>query len=358
MRSHTGSLLLLLALVLASCGTDAASTSSSAWSRIQHDEATFGGEMHQIMESVTAGGPGVVAVGSSGSDESTDAAVWTSPDGLTWSRVAHNEEIFGGQVMSGVTAGGPGLVAVGQDVVWTSPDGITWSKVVLTGASMKSVTSGGPGLVAVGDGVLTSSDGLTWSRAEGDERAFDGLMLSVSVGGPGLVAVGIEAAQDRPDAAVWTSRDGLTWSRVAHDPAVFGDAEMWGVTAGGPGIVAVGRTGDGDAAVWTSPDGIIWSRAIDMVLGGAGEQAMSSVTVTDEGLTAVGWDEASGDDAAVWTSPDGVLWSRVPPDDVALHADSVQAMLGVTAAGPGVVAVGWADGEPRDAAVWIETQGG
>jgi hypothetical protein len=47
-----------------------------------------------------------------GSDES-DAAVWTSVNGSTWSRVPHNEAIFGEAEMSNVTAGGSDLVAVG-----------------------------------------------------------------------------------------------------------------------------------------------------------------------------------------------------------------------------------------------------
>ena len=70
--------------------------------------------------------------------------------------------------MLGVTAGGPGLVAVGYDAgeqcgwdpaVWTSPDGFTWSRVSdlrIVGCAgpydrMLSVTVGPSGLVAVGE---------------------------------------------------------------------------------------------------------------------------------------------------------------------------------------------------------------
>ena len=179
------------------------------WSRIPHDESVFGREgdqemSDQEMSGVTVGGPGLVAVGSDGLGAlgpylrtrpggagSRHAAVWTSTDGITWSRVAHDEAVFGGGGMRSVTAGGPGLVAVGVGdtsvaAVWTSVDGITWSRVphdeaVFGGGEMNSVTAGGPGLVAVG------------------------------VGGTGV-------------AAVWTSADGLTWSRVPHDEAVFATA--------------------------------------------------------------------------------------------------------------------------------------
>jgi hypothetical protein len=53
-----------------------------------------------------------------------DAAVWTSVDGIIWTRVPHDEAVFGEGVgfgsegfqgMNSVTAGGPGLVAVGFD---------------------------------------------------------------------------------------------------------------------------------------------------------------------------------------------------------------------------------------------------
>ena len=123
------------------------SLSELTWSRISDDEAAFGGTGDQLMKSVTLGGPGVVAVGyvslNDDDDENDDdfAAVWISVDGITWSRVLHDESVFGGdgfQRISSVTAGGPGLVAVGYEgafngdadaVVWTSVDGITWSRV-------------------------------------------------------------------------------------------------------------------------------------------------------------------------------------------------------------------------------------
>ncbi len=51
-------------------------------------------------------------------------SVWTSTDGITWSRVPHDEDVFAGAGMRSVTAGGPGLVAVGSDgeaaAVWVA----------------------------------------------------------------------------------------------------------------------------------------------------------------------------------------------------------------------------------------------
>ena len=103
----------------------------------------MGGAGNQRMFSVTVGGPGLVAVGRDESGGDSDAAVWISVDGITWSRVPGDEAVFGGagdqriQRMVGVTVGGPGVVAVGREgsapdtdaAVWTSPDGITWSRI-------------------------------------------------------------------------------------------------------------------------------------------------------------------------------------------------------------------------------------
>jgi hypothetical protein len=387
----------LLALALAAASCSAATSPSLAWSRVPHDEAVFGGAGDQVfMNGVTAGGPGLVAVGSDNLLGGR-AAVWTSPDGITWSRVPHDEAVFGGdgsQIMNGVTAAGPGLVAVGYSgpeegeldaAVWTSPDGITWSRVphdeaVFGGKGpviMNSVTAGGPGLVAVGRAgpmtpqeavaaVWTTPDGITWSRVPHDEAAFGGrgnlFMNSVAAGGPGLVAVGGTHSWQRGDPApVWTSPDGITWSRVPDDEAVFpGLMEIESVTAGGPGLVAVGYdSAEESGAVWTSPNGITWSRVPndEAVFGGEGRQLLNGVTVWERDLlVAVG--SVMGPESVhsiVWTSPDGISWSRVPRDADAFGPGQV--INSVTTAGPGLVAVGYgwvAGAEPYPvAAAWV-----
>jgi hypothetical protein len=184
---------------------------------------------------VTAGGPGLVAVGRDsvavGSETYRVAAVWTSPDGFTWSRVAHDDAVFGRAT---------GL-----------PDDIF---------KMTAVTAGGPGLVAVGE------RGGASDQVEHSGRSTGGWMGT------------------RPVGAVWTSVDGVTWSRVPHDPNVFGEweedqgpvsepmhglsAQMKDVTTGGPGLVVVGDVyrggwGTGRGAAWTSPDGFTWALATE-----------------------------------------------------------------------------------------------
>lgn len=218
------------------------SVDGTNWTRSPGDESVFSEVGDQFMSAVTVGGPGLVAVGedSSGdpewepdsySDWDSDAAVWISIDGISWTRVLHNEAVFGGegpQTMNSVTAGGFGLVAVGSAegnaAVWTSPDGIAWTRIPhdesLFGDSyMTSVTTAGPGVVAVGQtgletrmgqspdaAVWTSVDGISWTRVPHDESVFGGrYMAEVTVTGSGLVVVGSSHRAGK-GAEVWVAQ--------------------------------------------------------------------------------------------------------------------------------------------------------
>jgi hypothetical protein len=170
------------------------------------------------MNSVAAGGPGLVAVGGTHSWQRGDPApVWTSPDGITWSRVPDDEAVFPGLMeIESVTAGGPGLVAVGYDsaeesgAVWTSPNGITWSRVPNDEA------------VFGGEGRQLLNGVTVWERDL-------------------LVAVGSVMGPESVHSIVWTSPDGISWSRVPRDADAFGPGQVINsVTTAGPGLVAVG----------------------------------------------------------------------------------------------------------------------
>ena len=156
-------------------------------SRVPHDEAVFGGAGNQVMASVAAGGPGLVAVGFGESRGNEGAMVWTSPDGVTWSRVVHNEVVFGGsgsQGMRSVATGVAGLVAAGFDQSGGDQDAAVW----------------------------TSPDGITWSRVPHDEVAFGGgrnqRMTSMTIEGASLVITGYDSSGGDQDAAVWIFPDG------------------------------------------------------------------------------------------------------------------------------------------------------
>ncbi len=150
--------LLAVVLVLAACtGEDTTTTTQAvtvavpgpelAWARVPDEEGALGGAGMQVVKSVAMGGPGLVVVGGSEFGGEADAAVWVSTDGYTWERVPDEEGVLGGtgiQLINSVTVGGPDLVAVGQDdpkgspavgwvdsdaAVWVSADGYTWTRV-------------------------------------------------------------------------------------------------------------------------------------------------------------------------------------------------------------------------------------
>jgi hypothetical protein len=371
--------------------TSIASQPGLVWTRIR-DAAVLGGQGDQQMSSVTIGGPGLVAVGADASGGDEDAAVWVSADGFTWTRVQDMPALGGpgDQTMLSVTAGGPGLVAVGLDsadedlngAVWVSTDGYTWVRsdedAVLGGPGLqyvRSVASTGEGLIAVGqddmlvpgdlDGaVWLSEDGVTWSR----------LLELIVFGGPGLqglsavlawpsglVAVGLDGSGGDFDAAVWLSPDdkGFFWTGL-NAPALggVGDQGIMDVAAGGPGLVAVGTDGSGgdlDAAVWVSADGHTWTRVPhdESIFGGDNAQAMVAIAAAGTTLIAGGLDQTrNGTKAAVWTSADGYLWARL--SDPSFDEAGAQEIASLAALGQLVIAVG-SEGTTgsQDAAVWV-----
>lgn len=375
----------------------------SGWVRVPHDEAVFGvaypSAMSAAMNGVTAGDPGLVAVGYRfpSVDYADRPGIWTSTDGLAWALVPHEESYFGmmgtGR-LDAVGSGPSGLVAVGRvsgdegygALVYTSADGSAWSPVADDGSVFGgpgghalAVTAGGPGWVAVGyddqgegyvgdwnAAVWTSADGATWTRVPHDEALFGGsedqVMFGVAAAGPGLVAVGVD--DDSP--AAWVSGDGLSWEKlppesISADPAFRGtDMAMRAVVSGPLGLLAVGylewyvdpdTEDDRDAAVWFSSDGLGWTLISEDVgiYGGPGSQEMTAITVVGDLYVAVGSDSRSGDrDAAVWTLLGESDFVRVGDDTFGGPGD--QQMFGVAAIGSRVVAVGRDD---RNAAVWL-----
>lgn len=271
----------------------------------------LGGPGEQSIWAITAAGPGLVAVGTTGDSEDTDAAVWVSSDGLDWVQVPSTSSFTGrgDQAMNAITVYDGLIVAAGFDytnaAAWTSEDGFNWSP-------MKESAFGGDG-----------------------EQKIWGLTPAA----PGLIAVG----EDDRDATAWIL-DGSAWTQIQDQTALGGDGHqlMQDVTELEGLLVAVGGAylydeiyflgrglkGALDAMVWTSDDGINWDRVDDQedVFGGRGGQVMHRVMVWESRLMGVGYDLARGGnveeglavfgsgldvDAAVWASSDGLAWTKV-----------------------------------------------
>lgn len=267
------------------------------------------------MTAVTVGDSGLIGVGTvyPANAETTDAAVWISPDGRVWTRVEDEAGVFGDavsatgepgdQVINDVTDGSMGVIAVGSDGLLFEHDAAIW----------------------------VSIDGSLWERLGHDAIVFGGegdqLMHSV-IQNPGLAVV---VGESGGEAAAWVSEDGAQWARAevndesaasAVEPSVMND-----IAVSGDVFVAVGSAGvDLRPAVWLSADGITWDRLLDSMAGeqsgfSTDETAMSPMTAVaagDPGLVAIGTRLLHDEDPTeaglstrgpvVWISADGYEW--------------------------------------------------
>jgi len=294
--------------------------------------------------------------------------LWASTDGLSWAMLG---ELPGadGDVVNDITTGGPGYVAVGWDgtagagAVWTSPDGATWTAITDAsvfngnglGHDINAVTDGPHGLVAVGGvggplfatgpfilasaqaagqaAVWTSPDGRTWHKVPDEASFAQGEMDDVAAGGPGYVAVsrGAECGGPCPGTAgplVWTSVDGRTWHLVDARHAIHpsGPASAT-VVAAEPGSLVVAASSGPARAWWSRDAGVHWT----------GSPIGPDVTDV-EGLTNVGGKGFLAVASGIWGSADGRTWvslSSIPPDD------SVVTLGSVACTADRCVAAGW-----------------
>jgi len=248
--------------------------------------------------------------------ETTDAAVWTSPDGMTWDLLEDESGVFGDavsatgessdQVISDVAGGPLGVLAVGSDGLLFEHDAAVWLSI----------------------------DGSVWNRMADDADVLGGegdqFMHSVIQTPELAVAVGESAGE----AAAWVSKDGSLWERAEiHDDSAGTGAEpstMNDVAVAGYTFVAVGSAGvDLSPAVWLSADGVTWDRLLDSMAGersgfSPDESSMSpmaAVAASEHGLVAIGTKQLHDADPSqtalttggpiVWTSPDGYEWQLI-----------------------------------------------
>jgi hypothetical protein len=344
--------------------TATAAPKLGAWKRLANQPTFERAEINDVIE----GGPGYVAIGCDRSskvvneDRPCTAAAWTSRDGLRWTRstqVAGTRDAY----MDAVTVGGPGFVAVGTQAhyvpggatfdaaVWTSIDGVRWSRIPFSEgfkyASANDVVVFGEGLVATGEtlpgqeggpaAVWTSSNGRDWRRENTDEfQSFTGGALGVL--GDRLILSGQAGAicGGACRREVWTSRNGADWTRVPDSPAFDGavrlqpELEFQGqmLASGFVGPVE-GEAGDvpqTQASVWSSEDGVAWER---VSIPAPKRSEMRHILPVGSALMAVGSvQDANGNvsQAITWTSTDGRNW-KLEAVDPALRGVAIPHVL-------------------------------
>ncbi len=304
------------------------------------------------------------AVGSSNDVEgelsSFRATVWRSPDGMAWERSATVAEPGG--IMHAIAGHGTQLVGVGQiwldrpdGAIWTSSDGEAWTRVphddAVFGAGFSlihEITIGGPGFVAVGQScddpdepcagrptVWVSDTGATWTRlAFLSDTA--GVIEDITSHDGVLYAVGSISSEAGDIAAIWTSSDGHAWKRIVNTDLFDGPGNQWitSVASSETGIAAVGSswTPDGvtEAVVWFSNDGESWTTTGWAVSDPSSNMYFEAVTAVGGQFIAIGSDATNigpdnddkiPDSGSLWTSDDGLLWTRIDTARLFVTAD-------------------------------------
>ncbi len=296
-------------------------------------------------------GSGFVAVGTAApKGGGTQAIVWVSGDGRSWTRLGPDRigSGSGGAPvrMTGVAAHGDTVVARGvvqvtetvtkkvkrrkkkirstvqHEAFWRSADGgRTWAAAIIPQArgsagGVVAMTSSPAGFFAAREasrrtgskkhrrtvhyGVIFSSpDGQRWAAA-GQVTADGYAGIAGLRGGDGGLAclVGLP----KGSTAVLTSADGITWRRVGTVPAGPTIGDM-GPAAAGP--VVAGRFASGDPYLTVAGVGDVNVAAVPGAVHP--ERAVTGVVADAGRVVAVG---SSNGSAAVWTSPNGSAWSR------------------------------------------------
>lgn len=301
-----------------------ASTDALAWQRVADE--TFTGVNGGISD-IAVGPAGFVAVGiGRRTDDAFDRGlVWRSLDGVTWTAVPDDEGVFVGSgfaVVKSVSAGGPGYVAVGWEnpggkdtnaVVWVSEDGTSWARIAdpdLLGnpaesdyADLQGVVSGDGGLVGWGSAVWVSADGTDWELGADLQL---GLVTSSPESG---ILIGLTHSGE-----VWRSSDGEQWIRLRETDGSLFDGGAVAAAWDAQTVLILGHAEDlSSPAVWTSIDsGDSWLRVdSELFAPGEGRSVQFGGVIFDGSrfvISGADCDGLTGDDCR------GVIWAGTPAD--------------------------------------------
>jgi hypothetical protein len=340
------------------------STDGQQWTESVGAEQVISSTPGAHIQAMLAQGDAVYAAGSTEAGTSTDAALWSSSDGIVWRPVTTAVDAFSGA--SGGVSGGrviyslaplgtTGLVAVGAlergdqwfAASWISPNGASWSQpseaftggtagLVARSVAAIMTTTGDNDVVAVGGSdtsqtVWTSADGLHWSTIALPSQASTsrGWRATLVAAGTDLVVV---ADGDPGQPHVLT--DGRAgWSEPSSNPSVFGRvqpvAQPQRLVRDGTGLallVDLSSAGQSVATapsltseVLTSSDGRTWITGTSRDLTGslppdqppgATAAVWSGSRWIAVGRTPVVVGGATVDLPVSWSSLDGVHWTR------------------------------------------------
>ncbi len=240
---------------------------------------------------------GVTSIGPQGLRPQT--VMFRSDDMQPWNRLPQTPDSL--DTYPSTLAGGTGgLLAAGFDAidgggaVWTSPDGRSWVRVAIVGAGVNGIVDPQAipgGFLALGANediipvLLRSTDGTSWT-ASAIDAGPDAVAIRLVVGRAGYIAQGLFAPGCGPLAScagqplAWWSADGTTWARLPLDGSPTSNGGSIVVAAGDHGFLAL----DG-ASAWESPDGWTWKPLPEP---GDGSVVVNDAVVRGEVIVAVG----------------------------------------------------------------------
>jgi Protein kinase domain len=252
-----------------------------------------------------AGGPrgwAAIATGAPG-------AVWTSPNGRSWTLAAtHGLPTQPGDGIWVLTATAQGFLAAGagaggQAVIWTSPDGVTWQRMT---AAPLGLTAQGRTLASV-----------SWAASYGNATVISGQFADGQY-------------------TTWLSTDGgSAWTPVTVPVTGGAEGAISGLAADDAGLIAVRPGTADDAIVYFSPNGRTWQYAA--TLGAAGGFRPAVVRGSGDGFAVTGVD-ASGNYVAYSSTGPAASW--LPTTSLGPVASYQSAPSAVAGAGGTVIVAG------------------
>lgn len=194
------------------------------------------------------------------------------------------------------------FVAVGYaGGVLTSPDGLVWTRRSIgTAVSLETIVFAAGQFVAAGDPdrltgepvLFVSFDGIGWSRAHA-KLPLNAIIEGLAYGNGRFVAIDLYGHS-------LSSTDGMEWQPGSWS-APAGDY-LDAIAFGSGKFVVSSRTD----RIWTSTDGIQWTQGSSSVSGGMSSLAFGNGLFVGGGPLAR---NSPLDQAVVATSPDGVKWT-------------------------------------------------
>jgi serine/threonine protein kinase len=321
------------------------------------------GVFQQIDRIVSAGDTMVTtgsqsSAGSPGRGKIVRQQFFRSTDGGSHWDLAPVHTPSGGQPPLGyqavrIAGGAHGWMAEGPNALWTSPDGRSWTLAATHGitpqehgGSIDVVTNTADGFLAGGQqqtggqkqaGIWVSHDGVSWQRLTASQLA-----LTASGGTPQNIAFATSRGNDTLIAgggSVWLSTDGGSAWTLASIPVDHGAADsISGVSFDGSGLIAVrpGRSASGtpDGLAYFSPNGHGWHYA--GTIDAAGGWTPGAVKGSDYGFVVTG-STTAGHYVAYTSTGTGSAWR---PTGVLGDTSSGPALVATVGPGSNVVAVG------------------